>query len=64
MANDLDSRDAVVEALSNHHGAHFCSQDTHVFARDCIRQQEQTVPELVGADQAIATQLDRSLDTS
>ena len=46
-ANDPDSRDALVEALSNHHGAYFCGRNTHVLGRDSIGQKGPDCSELV-----------------
>lgn len=47
MANDPESRDALVEALSNHHGAYFCGHD-HMYLRGTISNgRGQIVPELV-----------------
>ena len=47
MANDPESRDALVEALSNHHGAYFCGHD-HMYLRGTVSDgRGQIVPELV-----------------
>ncbi len=47
MANDPDSRDALVAALSAHHGAYFCGHD-HMYLRGTASDgQEHAVPEFV-----------------
>lgn len=47
MANDPDSRDALVEALSNHHGAYFSGHD-HMYLRGNVSNgRGQTIPALI-----------------
>lgn len=47
MANDPDSRDALVTALGTHHGAYLCGHD-HMYLRGTASDgQGHTVPELV-----------------
>jgi len=47
MANDPDSRDALVLALETHHGAYFCGHD-HLYLRANISDgQGNSIPELI-----------------
>ena len=46
-ANDPDSRDALVETLSNHHGAYFCGLIHMYLVGTLSDSRGQIVPELV-----------------
>ena len=58
-ANDPDSRDALVEALSNHHGAYFCGRNTHVLVGTLSDSRGQIVLNWSWAERAVETTIMR-----